>query len=335
MKKITITKINRTHWGTPNWNYFGNEWNKQDFYDNIEFQKLLNVLGTIQETLPPLKKGSTILIDKNSEIPRPKLKEFIADNDYKKVTLLSKANIIAVRRETVKQILNINQKSILFLDELDINRIVPKKKSDDVILELNDNETNMDQEYWDVKSRCTSKIGYIIGGYRNKKQDESIEFLLSLIGTKATLVYDDILLGEINSDGLDLDDDIHDTIKGMLISKDIDTFNLGIEMLSNINLENNLFRISLLMNYCFNQTNRLNSLSQIKNNNFKSLVAYLQANGIRWNQNWDSFGLSMLTKFKDTEYEPNILNYIVDNLNIKFSKLGIHDCKEIVSIVFK
>jgi hypothetical protein len=89
------------------------------------------------------------------------------------------------------------------------------------------------------------------------------------------------------------------------------------------------------MNYCFNQTSRLNSLSQIKNNNFKSLVAYLQANGIRWNQNWDSFGLSMLTKFKDTEYEPNIHDYIVDNLNSKFAKLGIKDCKEIVSIVFK
>jgi hypothetical protein len=335
MKKITITKINRNVWGTPTWNYYGQDWNKQDFYEVAEFQKILNVINAIQETLPPLKKGSTILIDKNSEIPRPKLKEFIADNDYKKVTLLSKANIVAIRRETAKQILNIEQNSVLFLDESDVNRIGIDRNNTDVILDLKVNESNMDQEYFDVKNKCTSKVGYTIYGYRNKKQDESIEFLSSLIGTKAILVYDDILLSEINSDGLDLDDDIYDTVKGMLISKDTDTFNLGIEMLSNINLENNLFKISLLMNYCFNQTSRLNSLSQIKNNNFKSLVAYLQANGIRWNQNWDSFGLSMLTKFKDTEYEPNIHDYIVDNLNSKFAKLGIKDCKEIVSIVFK
>jgi hypothetical protein len=335
MKKITMNRVIRGGWNGLNWSHYSNEWSQINFYEANEYQKLLNVLGTIQDKLPTLKKGSTILIDKNSEIPRPKLKEFIADNGYKKVTLMSKANIIAVRRETVKQIQNRVQKTMLILDKSDVNKICSKVDVDAVYLDISRDESNMDQEYWDVKGRCTSKTGYVIDGYRNKKQDESLTFILSLIGTKATLVYDDVLLGEINSEGLDLDDDIYETVKGMLVSKDTDTFNLGIEMLSNINIESNLFRVSLLMNYCFNQTKRLNALSQIKNNNFKSLVSYLQANGIRWNQQWDSFGLSMLVKFSGTVYEQNIHDYIVDNLNAKFHRLNIKDCKEIVKIVFK
>jgi hypothetical protein len=331
MKKIDLQKLYRGGWANNrSWNNTKNEWNKSSFYDPTDYQKLLTVLNGIQNKMPTMKKGSNIMIDKSSEIPRPKLKEFINDNGYNKVTLLSKANIIAIRRETVKQLQAIQLETVKLVCSSDTLSICGGNYN----AELADRD-NPDQDYTDVLNRCIPTTGYRVSGYRNAKQAESINFILSLVGTKATLVYDDCLLGEINSDGLDLDDDIYETIEGMLLSKDISTFYLGIEMLSNMNIENNLFKISILMNQTFNQTSRLNSLSYIKNNNFKSLLSYLKANDIRWNQNWESYGMSMLVKFNNTEYRQNVIDYVVKNMNIKFSKLGINGCKEIVSIGFK
>ena len=331
MKNIKLTKLHRTGWhGNYSWTHYKNDWSTSTFYDAADYQKLLTVLSGIQDKIPTMKKGSNIMIDKASELPRPKLKEFINDNGYNKVTLLSKANIIAIRRETVKQLQAIQLETVKLVCSSDTLLICGGNYN----AELADRD-NPDQDYTDVLDRCISTNGYRVSGYRNAKQAESINFILSLVGTKATLVYDDCLLGEINSDGLDLDDDIYETIEGMLLSKDISTFYLGIEMLSNMNIENNLFKISILMNQTFNQTNRLNSLSYIKNNNFKSLLSYLKANDIRWNQNWESYGMSMLVKFNNTEYRQNVIDYVVKNMNIKFSKLGINGCKEIVSIGFK
>jgi hypothetical protein len=58
-------------------------------------------------------------------------------------------------------------------------------------------------------------------------------------------------------------------------------------------------------------------------------------NKIRWNQNWDSYGMSMWSRFGNTEYAPNIKRFIVDNLNQKFSSVSGGEAAEIVDIVFK
>jgi len=333
MKKIDLQKLYRGGWANNrSWNNTKNEWNKSSFYDPTDYQKLLTVLNGIQNKMPTMKKGSNIMIDKSSEIPRPKLKEFINDNGYNKVTLLSKANIIAIRRETVKQLQSIELETVNLVCQSDVTSLCGGVGSASVELIAHDNP---DQDYIDVLDRCTPTAGYRLSGYRNNKQTDSINFILSLIGTKATLVYDDCLLGEINSDGLDLDDDIFETVESMLLSKDTDTFNLGIEMLSNVNLQNNLFKISILMNSCFTSTSRLNALSYIKNNNFKALVAYLDSNKIRWNTRWEVYGMSMLKKFKDTPYERNITDYIIKQMNNHFKNVNKDDINELVNVVFK
>ena len=240
MKNIKLTKLHRTGWhGNHSWTHYKNDWSTSTFYDATDYQKLLTVLSGIQDKMPTMKKGSNIMIDKASELPRPKLKEFINDNGYNKVTLLSKANIIAIRRETVKQLQSIQLETVKLVCPSDTLLICGGNYN----AELADRD-NPDQDYTDVLSRCIPTNGYRVSGYRNAKQAESINFILSLVGTKATLVYDDCLLGEINSDGLDLDDDIYETIEGMLLSKDISTFYLGIEMLSNMNIQNQYFNES-------------------------------------------------------------------------------------------
>jgi hypothetical protein len=220
-----------------------------------------------------------------------------------------------------------------FISDSDIGRL--KLTGGEKYSLIVNNESNMDQEYFDVKNRCSIERGVSLSGYRNKKQNESIEFVFSLLNSKATLIYDDALMNEVNSGGLDLDDDIFETIEGMILSNDDSTFNLGIEMLSNINVENNLFKISLLMNETFNKTGRFNAMSQYSNKNFKALLTYLSANKIRWNQSWEVFGMSMYNKFKSSEHEVFIKKYLISNINDRFKKLNNNDTIEILDIVFK
>lgn len=334
LKRNKIAKVSRNGWSQLDWRVSNSEWQLEEYISESDAQKLLTFISKISDKAPQMSKGCNILIDKNSDIPRPKLKEFIADNGYKKVTLLDKADVIAIRRETADYIKGLGLKVVQKLANSDVDRITNGKY--ECQLYHYGDESSMDQEYFDVKGRCTSLKGMFFNGYRNKKMNEQIDFLFSLISSKKTFVYDDVLMSEMNSDGLDLDLDIYETLEGMLKSKDRDTFNLGIEMLSNVNLENNLFDIARLLNDTFNSTYNLNALSQIKNKNFKALLNYVESQGIRWNQKWESFGMSMYRRFKDDAiHKASIKQYLVKCINTQFKRVYASDVEEVVSIVFE
>lgn len=329
-----IYRVRRAGWSQLQWSVYTNEWNAINFLPETDANTLLNMIKSIQDKMPTGKKLN-IMIDKTSDVPRPKMKEYIEDNGHKKVTLLSKADVVVVRRETAKLLLNSKFESVRFISDKDKSRI-DKLNTNKLYLDVKGhNENNMDQEYFDVKNNCTEEVGMMFTAYRTKIVNEGIAFLMSLVGSGKTLVYDDAFLNTLNKDGLDLDDEVFETLSGMLLSKDNETFKLGIEMLGNVNLENNLFRISLLMNKTFTQTSRFSALSQYQSKNFKSLLGYLDAQGIRWNQGWERYGLSMYNKFRNTEYEKNIKQYIVDCINKQFSKLMGNDATEVVNIIFK
>jgi len=333
MKIEKYYRMTRQGWSNNmTWSLGTTSWTTNDFIDETDVNKIKTFISSIKDTMPTLKPKTNILIDKNSDIPRNKLKEFINDNNLKKVTLLSKADVIIVRRETIKMMLNWEVKTLNKVDNSDVKRI--NNNMDGMNVWLYPNNTH-DAGYQVLHNNCTEVKGWMIDGYRNKKQNESLEFIYSLIGTKATLVYDDIAVGTLNKDGLDLDEDIYDTLQGMMLAKDTATFNLGIEMLSNINVENNLFKISLLMNETFNKTSRFNAMSQYSNKNFKALLTYLSANKIRWNQSWEVFGMSMYSKFKSSEHEVFIKKYLISNINDRFKKLNNNDTIEILDLVFK
>jgi hypothetical protein len=333
MKTIKLPRLVRTGWNGLKWDIHNSN-SPYDFLEETDVNTLLTLISSIKDKMPTLKKDAGILIDKTSNIPRPKLKEFIEDNNLKKVTLLSKADVIIVKRDTIQSFLKEEIKKIYLVDKTDIKRL-GFKDNENIMLHT-DSESGMDQEYFDVKNRCTVVKGWLKHGYyRNNKLNESLEFIYSLVGTTATLVYDDILVSTLNKDGLDLDSEIYETLQGMLLSKDTATFNLGIEMLSNVNIENNLFKVSLLMNTVFNQTGRFNAMSQYNSKNFKSLLEYLDANKIRWNQKWEVYGMSMWNKFKNTEHADSIKVYFISNMNEHFKKLAKDDVALVQDILFK
>lgn len=336
METTRLTQLSRQGWGGLQWRHSTAQWNSIEFLEETDVNVLLSLINNIKDKMPTLKKDAGILIDKNSDVPRPKLKEFIEDNNLKKVTLLSKADVVVIRRDTIQSLLKEEIKELHLVDKTDANKLCGGYEHA-LLYGVNNSsyESSMDQTYFDVKSRCKVVRGWAMNGYRNKKQNESLSFLYSLVGTTATIVYDDALVSTLNKDGLDLDSEIYETLEGMLLTKDTSTFNLGIEMLSNVNVENNLFKISLLMNTVFNQTGRFNAMSQYNNKNFKSLLAYLDANKIRWNQRWEVYGMSMWNKFKNTEHADSIKVYFITNMNEHFKKLTKDDVVLIQDILFK
>lgn len=336
MKTVKLSQLSRQGWSGLQWRHTTQSWSATEFLEETDVNILLSLITNIKDKMPTLKKDAGILIDKNSDVPRPKLKEFIEDNNLKKVTLLSKADVIVIRRDTIQSLLKEEIKELYLIDKTDAVKLCNGDENT-ILYGVNNStyEGSMDQAYFDVKSRCKAIRGWAMNGHRNRKQNESLDFLYSLIGTTATLVYDDALVSTLNKDGLDLDTEIYETLEGMLLAKDTATFNLGIEMLSNVNVENNLFKISLLMNTVFNQTTRFNAMSQYNNKNFKSLLAYLDANKIRWNQKWEVYGMSMWNKFKNTEHADSIKVYFISNMNEHFKKLAKDDVALVQDILFK
>ena len=331
MKIQKIFPLSRGGWRTTEWQVYESEWNATGVLDQQDTATIAKIISRIQDKMSTINPKTNVLIDKNSDVPRAKLKEFLADNKANKVTLLSKADIVFVKRDTVKYLQSLETQTFQVVPSAEMNKI--RKTTNTFYLR---STSSNDQEYFDLEKKCTTLTGQVVSSYRNTKLTESIEFILALDSSKATLVYDDCLTVSMNKDGIDLDEDVYDTLKSMLIAKDEDTFKLGIEMISNVNLnEENVFKISLLMNYCYTNTSRFNAMSRYNSKNFKALLNYLEINKIKWNQNWEVYGMSMWAKFGHTNYASSIKKYIVDNLNARFSKLSGGENSEIVDVVFK
>jgi hypothetical protein len=331
MKIQKIFPLSRGGWRTTEWQVYESEWNATGVLDQQDTATIAKIISRIQDKMSTINPKTNVLIDKNSDVPRAKLKEFLADNKANKVTLLSKADIVFVKRDTVKYLQSLETQTFQVVPSAEMNKI--RKTTNTFYLR---STSSNDQEYFDLEKKCTTLTGQVVSSYRNTKLTESIEFILALDSSKATLVYDDCLTVSMNKDGIDLDEDVYDTLRSMLIAKDEDTFKLGIEMISNVNLnEENVFKISLLMNYCYTHTSRFSAMSRYNSKNFKALLNYLEINKIKWNQNWEVYGMSMWAKFGHTNYASSIKKYIVDNLNARFSKLSGGENSEIVDVVFK
>ncbi len=231
MKIQKIFPLSRGGWRTTEWQVYESEWNATGVLDQQDTATIAKIISRIQDKMSTINPKTNVLIDKNSDVPRAKLKEFLADNKANKVTLLSKADIVFVKRDTVKYLQSLETQTFQVVPSAEMNKI--RKTTNTFYLR---STSSNDQEYFDLEKKCTTLTGQVVSSYRNTKLTESIEFILALDSSKATLVYDDCLTVSMNKDGIDLDEDVYDTLKSMLIAKDEDTFKLGIEMISNVNL---------------------------------------------------------------------------------------------------
>ena len=122
MKLQNIYPLSRGGWRTTEWQVYDSDWNVTTLIDVNYTVKINSIISKIKDKMPTVGNKTNVLIDKNSDVPRTKFKEFLTDNGANKVTLLAKADIIFVRRDTIKYLQNLETK--FFLKKLNINKII-------------------------------------------------------------------------------------------------------------------------------------------------------------------------------------------------------------------
>lgn len=139
------------------------------------------------------------------------------------------------------------------------------------------------------------------------------------------IILDSDFLKLINNDGLELDWDSFDGIDNMFLSADIDNIFMAFDILSNVNLENNIHKISYLFNkykYLFEWGS---GIAPGSNKSYKMLVEYFKVNNIVWKQDWSRFINDLINKFPNKKEDIKYL--ILNQVNSQISKNNIYSFK--------
>lgn len=333
MKTKVLLSVYMQGWNQRRLVVANGEWNRKIAIDAKDAATLKKIANSVLTTMPTITSKTKVYLDKASDVSRAKFKEFLEANGCKRVTKLDKADVVFISKPFIDSVKAIKPTTEMIVPASEVTKIEPTLSGVLGTIRVDKHET--DPAYLALLKTATEESIFTISGYRNTAMIDNYNRLFALGKAKVTLVSDDILLSEVNKDGLDLDEDIRETLEGMLLSKDNETFQLGIEMLSNVNLsEGNVFRIALMLNKTHTLTSRLNALSYITNKNFKSLLVHLNNEKIAWNHRWESFGMSMLAKYKGTEYEDEVKQFLVDGINRHFNRTAMgENVEEIVGIL--
>jgi len=131
------------------------------------------------------------------------------------------------------------------------------------------------------------------------------------------IIFDEDLIGVINEDGFELDDDYLSTLDNMFESKSQDNINLALEMLSNVNIEKYSLTIALFLNKHINKFSWGSGLSIKHNNSFKSTLKYFESKNINFESDWRIFSTNLLKLYKDNPKNVNIIkDFIQQNINL-------------------
>jgi hypothetical protein len=135
-------------------------------------------------------------------------------------------------------------------------------------------------------------------------------------------LFDEDFILNLNSDGIELDNDYLVTLNNMFESKEQDNINLALEMLSNVNIEKHYFTMALLLNKYQNLFSWGSGLSMSQNKSFKSIEKFLKNKGINYQADWRTFNAAL---YKNSQNDPEkieiITRSILENLN-KYMKEG-------------
>jgi hypothetical protein len=307
-------------------------------YENL-IEKLLN-------QSPNTNLGDKVYLGKLSNIPRHRVKEYFENSTSKKTSRIEQANTIIFSREYLT-------KFKIFLKKLELKELLPLEKTQILqdYIRRNSNEwtykkiapvfedntlllitnyyknTNLNDNLVPNFKRIidTTKIKtqYIEALYRDNYTKEVLTYLdLILQNPSINILFDEDFLTDLNSDGIELDNDYLSTLNSMFESKEQANINLALEMLSNVNIEKNYFTIALLLNRYQNLFSWGSGLSMSQNKSFKSIEKFLKDKGINYQADWRIFNAAL---YKNAQNDPEkveiIIRSVLDNLN-KYMKEG-------------
>jgi hypothetical protein len=358
LKTHIITQINYNNHG-DSMTY--NNWNRSFYFDSLQINKLRLKINQLLENNNTLSSSDLIYTNSSSDIPRFKLKEFMIEKGINRTSRIEQSTCILLSKKLLQELKGMKKlfddKEIIYFVSEEVASMLyngwnndknyyskPKKPSSSMnkwlyLPEYNlkpstknhANLTNSKKYGKYVPTHFTKEEVYMIDHRSKKWVDllDTVNFLYENPNIK--VVFDEDLFKDLNKEGMVLDSDIESTLKDMIYSKDKDNIKLGLELISNLEVnDHTLYKMSLLLNNFINmggdRLNRSNraQITQLSmnNRNLKTLLNTFKTKEIYWDRDWKTFASGLIKNFRGTEHEILIKEYFIDKLNNEFASLS-------------
>lgn len=302
-----------------------------------------NIIEKIKYSTNKLSSKDIIYTGCLSDIPRFKLKEYINENKLKRTSRIEQSTCIIISRKIFDELSNIFKlNNFTFVNESFAKEISNSIGWNNSSIDPLPQASNKNQFYYmkNEHSIDTLKVskklgndfinnsydvkGCIIDLYRNSKLITFIELILFLHNNpKIKIIFDETLFESLNQEGIELDSDYESTLRDMIFSNDPSNIKLGVEMISNLVINNyTILKISLLLNEFIqdHKPTELTTYSQT-NRNFKTVLNVLKTKKIYWNSDWESFASGLRKNFNQGIEGEAVKVFVINNLNTEFSKI--------------
>lgn len=311
--------------------------NSNTFHTEDELEDYKIKINTILNNKGDGKIGKTIYVGKGSNVPRHKIKAFTEENKIKKTTIMSNAETIIFDRKAIKDVYDWfnNCKEVkvaivpftknLFDSIIKTNSLANQttyshhydksfRKKGDVVIYYEE-YSNYPLDFKQELGILDWKDYYEQNTYRTKNIEDIFDTVLCYLkNPHGNIIWDDIILEKLNSDGIDLDDDYVNTLDSMFASKEPDNVRLAVEMMSNVNLEKFGLTVALLLNK-YNQAmswGNGNTTSQA----YKTLDRYFKNKGIDWKRDFRAFSTGLYKNYSNDQYSKDIIEkFVLQNIN--------------------
>ena len=358
LKTSVITQISYNS-GNDSISY--HHWGKSFCFNSLQISKLKLKISQLLENSNTINSSDLIYTNSSSDIPRFKLKEFMKEKGSSRTSRVEQSTCILLSKKLLQELKGMNQlfdnkETIYFVNE-ELASILykgwandnnyynkPEKPSSNVdkwlylpkyflepVSSNNKHLVNSKKYGKYVPTHFTKEEVYMIDHRSKKWVDllDTVNFLYENPNIK--VVFDEDLFKDLNKEGMVLDSDIESTLKDMIYSKDKDNIKLGLELISNLEINDyTLYKMSLLFNNFINmggdRLNRNNRAQIIQlsmnNRNLKTLLNTFKTKEIYWDRDWKMFASGLIKNFKGTEHEILIKEYFIDKLNNEFKSLS-------------
>jgi hypothetical protein len=303
-----------------------------------ELVESMNKVNSILSNNGNGKIGKTLYVGKGSNVPRHKIKMFIEENKIKKTTIIENSDTVIFDKKVIKDVYQWFANSrpvkiaiipftteimanILRINQLQAKSAYVKDQLSDFLKKKSYMIINYG-EYIEYDYGMQRSIGnvewidcYKQDNYRVKNiQDvyDTIEYYMS--NPHGNIIWDDVILETLNSDGIELNGEYINTLNSMFSSGEPDNIKLAIELLSNVDLEKYGLTVALLLNkwsYIMGWGNG-NTDSQA----YKVLDRYFKNKEIDWKKDYRSFSAGLYKNYCSNEnYKEIVSKFVLDNIN--------------------
>jgi hypothetical protein len=302
------------------------------FLTNNQSDNLISIISELINKPKDIEITGDIYTGKLSNIPRDKFKEFIIKNKLKRTSKADTASVFIINKIFL---LNLQsyltseyyaRENLFYLEHNQYNIDYIKNNVPSHRLEDLNNFFNKELNYVIINRDSSNNFNIpnssiINGRLLPLDKPKNIQSLINLLykaqsNPEIKIIFDDDLFNEINSDGIELDDEYIKTLDSMFASRDISNIKLAFEMLKNVNIDKHLLSISLLLNrhhrlFIHGSGIRLSDVPA-----YKPLNIYFKNQKINWQSDWKYFNINLFKKFIN---EPDKIEIITNNIKKEFN----------------